>query len=575
MSRLAAFGVAVALVVVAAVAHRAGQDMAKDDDRLLQGRGAAGTHAAPPEAAWGDSAEPGSPALPFAAPRPPEPGDEITIELSEPPATHYAAARPDGGDALYADLIAALGRDDVTYDADLARAARELAYQYSVMGAFPPSDGIEFLVHASGAVDSGLTSRITRTSSDDRAVLEGTLERVFEAHTPGPGLLRVGIGEVYDLGAERARHVGILVSRRQIEVAPAPRRVEPGAVWRLRGSAPPALRTMQAHVLYPDGRTTDLAIALRAGRFTLEVPAGEVAGTLYVDVQGEAGRGPTKLLQVPIAVGIAPPDRFETRAAPPEDGLTTIAEAEAHALGLLNADRRRFGLPALRHDERLTVVAREHSEDMRDAGFFAHVSERTGDVADRLRAAGYAASSFAENLAHNPSLHDAQAALLRSVGHRQNILDDSVTHVGVGLARVDDGDRVRWFLTQVFARPVRRIDPDRAAASLRRRIDAAREAEDARPLIWDRALDEVAYDAAWRAARGEVDGLPDDALRRARRAGLLKGAANAWVAGLYDVDEVELPPVAASRERRRVGVAVAQSAVDERGRIGVALIFAE
>lgn len=68
-------------------------------------------------------------------------GEPVTVELLDPPAEEYAAAKLSSSDAGYAALVSRLGRPGVVYDPALSRAARELAYQQSLLGGLVPQGG--------------------------------------------------------------------------------------------------------------------------------------------------------------------------------------------------------------------------------------------------------------------------------------------------------------------------------------------------------------------------------------------------------------------------------------------------
>lgn len=122
---------------------------------------------------------------------------------------------------------------------------------------------------------------------------------------------------------------------------------------------------------------------------------------------------------------------------------------EQIAANLLNSDRARYGLAPLELDGELCRLARLKSEDMRDNGYFAHVSPTYGDVRQMLDAFGYAYAGAAENIAHHATVDKAQAAFLSSPGHRRNLLARSYTRVGVGVAFDAKGF---IYLTQIFCR---------------------------------------------------------------------------------------------------------------------------
>ena len=114
---------------------------------------------------------------------------------------------------------------------------------------------------------------------------------------------------------------------------------------------------------------------------------------------------------------------------------TADPEAETAMLHLLNAERRRRGLPPLRMDERLRHLAREHSRDMLARGYFAHDDPDGHTPFDRMRAAGIPFHAAGENLAFAPTVEVAHSGLMNSPGHRANILNHAYHRVGIGALR--------------------------------------------------------------------------------------------------------------------------------------------
>jgi uncharacterized protein YkwD len=114
-------------------------------------------------------------------------------------------------------------------------------------------------------------------------------------------------------------------------------------------------------------------------------------------------------------------------------------------LALVNQERAAAGCGAVTADAALAGVARAHSADMRDRGFFDHTNPDGQDPFDRAAAAGL--SARAENIARGQA--DAAAVMeswMNSPGHRRNILDCDLTRLGVGVAEGAGGP---WW-TQLF-----------------------------------------------------------------------------------------------------------------------------
>ena len=140
-------------------------------------------------------------------------------------------------------------------------------------------------------------------------------------------------------------------------------------------------------------------------------------------------------------------------SSPTAPGATSEAEVEALSFDLVNRVRSDEGAgQALAWDEGVAAVARAHSRDMRDRGFFSHVDPEGDDFADRLREAGIPFTAVSENLARvtdapNPAAF-AHERFLENPAHRANILDSRFTHAGVGAARRGS----TYWITQVFVR---------------------------------------------------------------------------------------------------------------------------
>ncbi|HEY0003684.1 MAG TPA: CvpA family protein [Pyrinomonadaceae bacterium] len=114
-------------------------------------------------------------------------------------------------------------------------------------------------------------------------------------------------------------------------------------------------------------------------------------------------------------------------------------DLEARMLALVNEERAKAGLKPLSPDPELTEVARHHSTDMFERGYFAHVSPEGHSPFDRMREAGVTFIIAGENLALAPTLSIAHHGLMNSPGHRANILRPQYGRLGIGV--MDGGVR--------------------------------------------------------------------------------------------------------------------------------------
>ncbi|MFI6166222.1 CAP domain-containing protein [Nocardia sp. NPDC051052] len=134
-------------------------------------------------------------------------------------------------------------------------------------------------------------------------------------------------------------------------------------------------------------------------------------------------------------------------SAPAAPAAPQAQSVAAEVVGLTNAERAKAGCPALAAESHLTRAAQAHTEDMAARGVLAHDSAK-GSPGDRIKAAGYRASSWAENIASGQSRASAVVgAWMRSAGHRANILNCGLRDIGVGFATGRNGTP---FWTQDF-----------------------------------------------------------------------------------------------------------------------------
>ncbi len=130
-----------------------------------------------------------------------------------------------------------------------------------------------------------------------------------------------------------------------------------------------------------------------------------------------------------------------------QDQLIVDYTGEQQMLALVNAQRAKAGVKPLIWDDDLAGVARAHSEDMFNRGYFSHYSPEGKDVGDRLNAAGIVYTYAGENLALAPNIQSAHDGLMNSPGHKRNILDPAFNKIGIGAI---NGGVYGEMITQVF-----------------------------------------------------------------------------------------------------------------------------
>jgi uncharacterized protein YkwD len=134
-------------------------------------------------------------------------------------------------------------------------------------------------------------------------------------------------------------------------------------------------------------------------------------------------------------------------AAPCSGAITrpstgSLSAVRGATLCLVNRERTRRHLPALRIDRRLDRPAGAHAADMVAHNYFAHESRSGESVADRLRASGFVRANrpwaIGENIAWGVAARSTAESIVAgwmgSGPHRAAILDGRFRHAGVGIA---------------------------------------------------------------------------------------------------------------------------------------------
>lgn len=141
------------------------------------------------------------------------------------------------------------------------------------------------------------------------------------------------------------------------------------------------------------------------------------------------------LLTLVLALVLALVPGIGTAEAAPDSGV------EARFVQLINAERAKAGLPALRVADDLIGVGRRHAVRMAEQDHLHHNPNLGSDVK------GW--DKVGENVGRGPDIDRVHAAFMASEGHRRNILDPEWTEVGVGVEMVEGG----LWVTELFRLP--------------------------------------------------------------------------------------------------------------------------
>jgi uncharacterized protein YkwD len=125
---------------------------------------------------------------------------------------------------------------------------------------------------------------------------------------------------------------------------------------------------------------------------------------------------------------------------------------EARIFGLINAERRNRGIPALVYNEQLDQMAVIQAQSMAYFQKMAHVlpDAKLPTLGDRARYVAYPFGRLAENVALGyPDAETVVQGWMASKGHRANILNSDVVETGIAIARSSAGG---LYYCQVFGR---------------------------------------------------------------------------------------------------------------------------
>ena len=110
-----------------------------------------------------------------------------------------------------------------------------------------------------------------------------------------------------------------------------------------------------------------------------------------------------------------------------------LTSDELEVFNLINEQRIKNGLSALKIDSEVQNVARIKAKDMIDNNYFAHNSPVYGTPFQMLNSFKVSYRTAGENIAGNSSNSSAVTAWMNSSGHRANILNGNFNYTGIGV----------------------------------------------------------------------------------------------------------------------------------------------
>lgn len=150
----------------------------------------------------------------------------------------------------------------------------------------------------------------------------------------------------------------------------------------------------------------------------------------------------------PKATQPAPPPPAPAPTPPPLPAASTHDRFAREVVDRTNAERAAVGVAPLTAIPKLALAASFHAEDQKNvecrSGILTHTGSDGSKGVDRILRTGLNISRWAENIAcGHISPEQVVRGWMNSPGHRANILDARLTHIGVAIASSDSG-RLYW-----------------------------------------------------------------------------------------------------------------------------------
>lgn len=437
-------------------------------------------------------------------------------------------------------------------DGRLGLLAAWTAEQLGEGGAPPPHDVVEFFTRHLGLVEP--VPHLLILGQPDASTLEASIEDSVTQFLTRQPYNRWGAVVVPRQGLTLAV---VILSTRWLEMDALPRRLEAGEPIRLRGRLLGEYQHPTFAVAMPDG-SVERRNGAGGREFDITLPT-TAEGEYKIEILAQGPHGDTVMANFPLYVGVDVPSSVQLA---PEDVGGGEAEDVSEALfRLMNQTRREAGLRPLELHTGLASLAEAHSRDMVEQGFVGHTSPTTGDAPARVRSAGYRSGLVLENIGRGYSPTEIHRGLLASPGHRANILNPDVTHVGVGVVAEPEGQRTAYVATEVFIRMAQEIDVARAPGRLLEAIGEARRARGVGSLEADENLSEAAQRAAeeyFADPEASQQGVVDRASASLRRFGLAWSRVGGLMAIVTTLEEASQLEPTFDPDARFIGIGIAQ-----------------
>jgi hypothetical protein len=175
-------------------------------------------------------------------------------------------------------------------------------------------------------------------------------------------------------------------------------------------------------------------------------------GIYQIELMIESSQGPVVCLNYPIYRSVKPPSELVLTSIEIASRFAWINRR--HLTQLIYQTRHRENLPVLKKHRSLSQIAQRYAQEMANHNFVAHTSPQGERLHHRLDSLSLENEKVLENLSVGMNMSEMHDRLLCSPAHLAAILDEDVTHLGVGVSRKGD----LFYGVQLFSLLNRRLN---------------------------------------------------------------------------------------------------------------------
>jgi len=418
----------------------------------------------------------------------------------------------------FASATEGASRANLTLLADrgLTEAAALVAQRVASQGQHlaPSARAVQSIAWSTGVLDPQPALSLVTSNGDIPA---SAVAEAVARDAASQGYNRVGVGLA--TASDGTRVVAVLLSKRVVSFrGDVPRRATNGSRMQLRGQLSAGYTLPEIAVTDPSGRGERFGLG-EGPDFIAQFPLRS-RGAYQIELLASGTGGTTVIANFPLYVDVDPPTTIEETVQRANETPAQVAE---RLFARINEARRARSRPALQVMPALVQVASAHSEDMARNRYFAHNDQAGHTPGDRIAAAGIRSGIVLENIGRGANSEEIHHGLMASPGHRANIENERVTHVGIGVVP-DPGAAGGFIVTQNFIEVAAAVDTTAGPQRIVERVNQNRQRNGVAPVVPRPELMQIAARAAqsfFSAAAPTQQRVVEQANRDASRGGLM------------------------------------------------------